>query len=97
MRSRPSRRRLISHHWRRYSGRPSGCQTSGPGAGEPALVAIGHAVVRVQRLADELLADVRAVGVGGVDEVDAELGRRAAARGRASSRSARRRPRCPGR
>ena len=28
----------------------------------------------MQRLADEVLGDVRAVGVGGVDEVDAELG-----------------------
>jgi hypothetical protein len=33
--------------------------------------------VRVERLTDELLADVGPVGVGGVDEVDAELDRAA--------------------
>jgi hypothetical protein len=44
-------------------------------AGEPALGG-DHQVlgVRVQGLADELLADERAVGVGGVDEVHAQLG-----------------------
>ncbi len=31
--------------------------------------------VRVERLGDQLLADMRAVGVGGVDQVDAELDR----------------------
>ena len=40
----------------------------------------------MQRLRDQLLADVRAVGVGGVDEVDAELDR-APQHGERSSRS----------
>ena len=43
------------------------------GAGEAALGGDGHAVVRRERFADEVLADVRAVAVGGVDEVDAQL------------------------
>ena len=48
----------------------------GTGALEAAL-GRDHEIIRVrrQRLADELLADVRTVGVGGVDEVDAELDR----------------------
>ncbi len=33
-----------------------------------------HSVVRVNRLADQLLRDVWAVGVGSVDEVDADIG-----------------------
>ena len=33
--------------------------------------------VRVERIADQLLADVGPVGVGGVDEVDAEFDRAA--------------------
>ena len=46
------------------------------GAGEAGLGRDGHRVVGVQRLADEVLGDERPVGVGGVDEVDAELGQR---------------------
>src|SRR4051794_6456799 len=45
-----------------------------PVAREARLRGDGDPVVRMQRLADEVLGDVRAVGVGGVDEVDAELG-----------------------
>jgi hypothetical protein len=49
------------------------------GADEPALGRDGHpavgvaAVAGVQRLADELLGDERAVAVGGVDQVHAQL------------------------
>ena len=47
---------------------------SGPGAVEAAL-GRDHEVVGigVQRLGDQLLADLGPVGVGGVDQVDAEL------------------------
>ena len=44
-------------------------------AGEAALRCDDDVPVRVERLADEVLADERPVGVGGVDEVDAELDR----------------------
>src|SRR6185437_5622330 len=40
MRSRPRWRRLSSHCWRRYSGRPTGRQSAGPARVRPALVAI---------------------------------------------------------
>jgi hypothetical protein len=51
---------------------------TGPGALQPALGGDHEVVrVRVERLADQLLADVRPVGVGGVDEVDAQLDRAA--------------------
>ena len=72
MGSRPSRRRLISSPGagtRAADRRPE----LGPVRTRPALVAT-DARVGMQGLADELLGDVRAVGVGGVDEVDAELG-----------------------
>ena len=51
----------------------------GAGAGQPGLGGDGHVLVPVvpatgvQRLADEVLGDERAVAVGGVDEVDAEV------------------------
>ena len=45
----------------------------GPGAQESGLRRDDDAVVRVQRFADQFLGDIRAVGVGGVDEVDAEF------------------------
>ena len=48
----------------------------GPGAFEAALGGDDQVVgIRVQRLGDQRLADVGTVGVGGVDEVDAELDR----------------------
>ena len=75
--STPSRRRLISTHWRRYSGRPDRQPDVRAGAGQAALGGDDARRVRVQRLADQVLADVRAVAVGGVDEVDAELDRAA--------------------
>ena len=73
--STPSRRRLSSASWRRYGGKPSGIHTSGPVRSRPGLGRDDQAVVGMQRLADDLLGDVRAVGVGGVDEVDAEFDR----------------------
>ena len=45
-----------------------------PGPHEAGLGGDHDAVVRVQRLADQFLADVGAVRVGGVEEVDAEVG-----------------------
>ena len=48
---RRSRRRLISAHWRRYSRRPSCCQSPGPVAREAALGRDRDAVVGRQRLA----------------------------------------------
>jgi hypothetical protein len=41
---------------------------------EPALRRDQHIFVRMQRLANEIFADERSIRVGGVDEVDAELG-----------------------
>ena len=64
--------------WRRYAGRPTGIHDVRALAGQPGLGRDDHVVgVRVQRLGDQLLGDVRAVGVGGVDEGDAELERAA--------------------
>ncbi len=45
----------------------------GPGAQQSGLGRDHDAVVRMQRFADQFLGDIRAVGVGGVDEVDAEF------------------------
>ena len=48
----------------------------GPGAQQPGLGGDDEIRgIRLQRLADEFLGDERAVGVRGVDEVDAELDR----------------------
>ena len=47
------------------------------------MVAIDDPLVGVQRARDQLLADVRAVGVGGVDEVDTQLDRAPQQRDRA--------------
>ena len=70
IRSRPRWRRLSSTCWRRYSGRPTGRQIAGPGRVKPGLGGDHQLVgVGVQRLADQLLGDERAVGVGRVDEV----------------------------
>ncbi len=44
---------------------------------EAALGGDGHAVVRVQRLLDQLLRYFGAIGIGRVDEVDAQLGQTA--------------------
>ena len=74
IRSTPRRRRLSSHllaQVRRVAERrPDARALPGqPGLGrDDDVVGVG-----VQRLADQLLGDVRAVGVGGVDEGDAEL------------------------
>ena len=67
---------------------------SGPVRVSPPLVATVTPVVGMERLADELLGDVRAVGVGGVDEVDAELGQARAGR-RSPRRGPAAGPRCP--
>jgi hypothetical protein len=40
---------------------------------QPGLGGDQHAAIRMERLADELLRQVRPVGIGSVDEVDAEL------------------------
>ena len=41
---------------------------------EPSLGRDEHAVIRVERFADELLRDIGPIGIRGVDEIDAELG-----------------------
>ena len=76
MRSTLSRCRLPSQASRRCSGRPSVAHRFGPGRSE-ARLGRDHEVVRVrrERLADQPLGDMRAVGVGGVDEGHAELDR----------------------
>ena len=61
--------------WTRYSGRPSGDPPVRSGARQARLGRDAHVPVRVQRLADEALGDVRAVRVGRVDEVDPQLAR----------------------
>ena len=72
----------------RYAGRPTAVHSPGPVPGEAGLGGDDQVVgVGVQRLGDDLLADDRAVGVGGVDEVDALLD------GGAERRAARRRGR----
>ena len=71
-----SRRRLPSQAARRCSGLPSGVPPARAGPHQAALGRDDQVVgVRVQRLGDQALADLRAVGVGGVDEVDAEFDR----------------------
>src|SRR5262249_2050867 len=49
-----------------------------PGAGararEPGFGGNEKAVIRIERLADQLLGDIGAIGIGGVDEIDAEFG-----------------------
>ena len=81
----------------RYSGRPTGSHSCASGlVCRPALVAMVTPVVRVQRLADQLLGDGRAVGVGRVDEVDARARPHAGARAIAPSGRPGR-PRCPAR
>jgi hypothetical protein len=55
---------------------PQGNPLGGSGARKPGLRRDDEALrVGVQRLGDELFADVRTVAVGRVDEVDAELDR----------------------
>ena len=74
MRSTPRWRRFSSTCWRRYSGRPTGIHWFGPWRVCPTLVAMTRSSgIRMQRLADQRVGDERAVGVGGVDQVDAEL------------------------
>ena len=46
---------------------------TGTGSPQPGLGRNEHAVIRVKRLANELLGDIRPIGVRGVDEIDAEL------------------------
>ena len=72
--STPSRQRLLCACWMRYSGRPSGIQMFGPGAGEAAFGGDMDRSVGVQRLADQVLGEVGPVGIGRVDEIDAEFG-----------------------
>ena len=66
--STPSRRRLAFACWIRYSGRPRGVHWFGPVRVRPALVATRISPIGMQRLADQLLGNVGAVGIGGVDE-----------------------------
>ena len=70
--STPSERRLSSTPARSSAGVCAGCQ---PPASSRARADLGHedevVGVRVQRLADQLVGDVRAVVLGGVDVVDA--------------------------
>ena len=74
MRSTFNRRRLISTSWWRYSGRPTAQPLIRTGAHEPGLGGDDQTLrVGVKRLRDELLADIGPVGVGGIDEVHAEL------------------------
>ena len=76
MRSTFRRRRDPSQASFRCSGRPLRGHWPGPVRSSPPFVVIVETVgVRVQRSRDELLGDVRAVAVGRVDEVDAELDR----------------------
>jgi hypothetical protein len=55
------------------------------GAGEPALGRDRDALVRVERLAQQILGDERPVGIGCVEQVDAELDRAAQHRYRGGS------------
>ena len=65
--------RLPSHWLRRYSGRPQAAHWPGP-AGEPGLGGdLERIRIGVQRLTDQFLGHVGTVGVGGVDQVDAQL------------------------
>jgi hypothetical protein len=43
------------------------------GSPEPRLGGDENSVIRIERLADQLLGDIGPVGVGGVDEIDAKL------------------------
>ena len=45
----------------------------GPLRVKPALVAINKPVIGMQRLADQLLGNIGAIGIGGVDEIDAQF------------------------
>ena len=75
-RSTPSRRRLSSHCWRRYGRVADRRPVAGALPGQAGLGRDHQVVgVRMERLLDQLLGDLRAVGVGGVEEVDAELDR----------------------
>jgi len=58
-------------------GSPAGGAVAGSGAFEAALGRDENAVVGRQSLGDELLRDTWAVGVGRVDELDAQLDRSA--------------------
>ena len=85
----PRRRRLSSHCWRRYSGRPTGSPHPGALAGEPGLGGDDQTIgVGVEGLEDEPLADLGTVGVGRVDEIDPHARRPGAGRRCSSSRSA---------
>jgi hypothetical protein len=76
MRSSFRRRRLISTHCLRYSGRPTICPLVRTGARETAL-GRNHQIllVGIKSFRDDVLADLGAIGVRGVDKVDAELHR----------------------
>ena len=80
MRSSRSRRRLPSQHSLQALGAAVARPLARAGAAQAALGRDHEVVrVRVQRLGDQVLADLGPVGVGGVDQVDAELDRRGAA------------------
>ena len=50
------------------------CQTPAPWRVQPTLVVMTRSFgIRVERLGDQLFGDIGAVGVGGVNKVDAEL------------------------
>ena len=65
---------LIRQHWRRYSGRPTSAQRPGPWRVKPPFVATQMPPERMQGLVDQVLGVLRPVRVGGVDQIDAELG-----------------------
>ena len=74
MRSVLRRRRLISTCWLEVLGAADGQPLVGALAGEAGLGGDDHAFgVGSEGFADEALGDFGAVGVGGVDEVDAEF------------------------
>ena len=66
----PAFHRLLAQIFRTSIPLPCiGTRSSQPGLGRNE-----HAVIRVKRLADELLRDIRPIGVRGVEEIDTELG-----------------------